>query len=74
MAKKHMKRCSISSVIREMQIKITMRYHFTSSRMSMIQKMHNNKDMEKLESSSVAGGNVISGSHFGKKFGSFSKS
>ena len=43
MAKKHMKRCSISLHIRELQIKTTMKHHFTLVRMTITKKSTNSK-------------------------------
>ena len=66
MVNRYNKICSTSVIIKEMQIKIIMRYHLTPVRMVIVKKITNNKCWQrckKMESSYTVGTNY---SHYGR--------
>jgi hypothetical protein len=57
MVKKQLKQCSTSFIIREMQIKTTLRFYLTPIRMAKIKPQvtaHVDEEVEKEEHSSIA--------------------
>ena len=67
------KRYSTSIIIRELQIKTTMRYYLISFRMDIIKNARNSNIGEKREHCFIIGRNVNLFSHSGKQYGSSSK-
>jgi hypothetical protein len=77
MAKKHMKICSPSLVIKEMQIKTTLKFHLTSVRIAIIKNTTTNRCWRgcggKRNPCALLVGMQVSTTTLAKKSGSFLK-